>query len=196
MDFELGCEECGTENEDLLDTILDNKPMRLCEKCARTNNALILREEKARNAEKWNERRNKKPEQTYKEEPRVSLQGLWDRYKMKMGERNTLEKQRKMAILEEKKFLEDLERQKKLENKEIVQAVDSEFGSEERIEEEKSFDAEASKKIDIKGFFKQTFKFLKGKENQSTESESSDSRDIPEMVPDMIESLEERKNEN
>jgi hypothetical protein len=192
MDFEYGCEECGTENEELLDTILDNKPLRLCERCARNSGALVLREEREKNREKWNERRNKKPEQTYREEPRVSLQGLWDRYKQKMGERNTLEKQQKMVVLEEKKFLEDLEKQKKLENKEIVQAVEADFNPDEKIEEQKEFDKEASKKINLKSFFKQTFKFLKGKEK----SESDDERAIPEMVPEMVESLEERKNEN
>ena len=186
MDFEFGCEECGTENEDLFDTILDNKPTRLCERCARASNALILNEERGKIREKWNSR-YRKPEQAYKEETPVSLSGLWERYNQKMGERNTLEKQKKMAVLEEKKFLEDLEKQKKLENKEIVQAVDSDFNPEAKIEEEKSFNEEASKKIDIKGFFKQTFKFLKGKDKKE------DSDEVPEMVPDMIESLEEKK---
>ena len=193
MDFEFGCEECGTENEDLLDTVLDNKPARLCERCARNSGALILREEKAKNLEKWNERRTKKPEQTYKEEPRVSLQGLWDRYKSKMGERNTLEKQRKIAVLEEKKFLEDLEKQKKFENKEIVQAVEEDFDPDNRVEEQEQFDKEASKKINIKGFFKQTFKFLN---KEKKESENGDRSDIPEVVPEKIESLEERKDEH
>ncbi len=191
MDFEFGCEECGTENEDLFDTILDNKSMRLCERCARTNNALILNEERSKMREKWNSRSSKKPEQTYREEPRVTLQGLWDRYKQKMGERNTLEKQRKVAVLEENKFLEDLEKQKKLENKEIIQAVDSDFNLESNVEEEKSFNEEASKKINIKDFFKQTFKFLKGKDKKES---VEDSEEIPQMIPDLI--VEDKKNEN
>jgi hypothetical protein len=194
MDFEYGCEECGTENEDLFDTILDNKSMRLCEKCARVGGALVLREERSKSVEKWNSRGTKKPEQVYKEQPPVTLQGLWDRYKQRMGERNTLENRRKVEILEEKKFLEDLERQKKLENKEIAEAVDSEFNPEEKIEQEKSFNLEASNKIDVKGFFKTAFKFLKGKEK--TSSEVSDDSQIPDMVPDMIESFEEKKDEN
>ena len=193
MDFELGCEECGIENESLLDTILENKPTRLCEKCARNSGALILNEEKGKVREKWNYRNAKKPEQTYGEEPKVTLQGLWDRYNQKMGERNTLEKNKKLAVLDEKKFLEDLERQKKLDNQQIVAAIDSEFNSEGKIENEKSFNEEASKRLDIRGFFKQTFKFLKAKEKVESAHEEGD---IPEMVPENLESLEERKNED
>jgi len=172
MDFELGCEECGTENERLFDVIADNKPLRLCERCARANNAIILEEESKKMGERWDSRG--KPKQPSEPRPGTtpSMNDLWERAKRIKEEREAKKAQElkekeakeaeKVAFLEEKEFVEDLEKEKVKEKQEIVQEIEKEImiATNENNEQNAEFNEEASKKIKIKEFLKQTFNFL------------------------------------
>ncbi len=171
MDFELGCEECGTEEERLFDTIADNRPLRLCEKCARTNNAIILEEESKKMGERWEARG--KPKVPNEEKPKTcpSMNDLWERARKVKEEREAKKAQElkekeikeaeKVAFLEEREFVEDLEKEKVKEKQEIIEEIEKDITLNENNEQNVEFNEEASKKVKIKEFLKETFNFLK-----------------------------------
>jgi hypothetical protein len=166
MDFELGCEECGTEKEQLLNTITNNKPTRLCPRCAMLNNSLVLEEEKQKVRDKILEKSQPKERPAY-QEPVVSLNDLWARYKKTKDLRE--EKRREIAreqsgVLDEKQFVKDLEGQKQKEKQDIHNAVEGDFDVGVEQQEIFDFNVESGKKVTLKDMFKSAFKRLKRKE--------------------------------
>lgn len=170
MDFELGCEECGTEEERLFDTITDNRSTKLCERCAKSNNSIILEEESRKMEERW-QNRGKPKEKEEKSQPSYSMNDLYERAR-KLKEAKEMKKAQelkekeikeaeKVAFLEEDKFVKDLEKEKLEEHQEIREEIDKDLTPEKKSEQELEFNEEASKKIKIKEFFKETFNFLK-----------------------------------
>ena len=171
MDFELGCEECGTENERIFDTIHENKPTRLCERCARTNNAIILEEESVKMNERWEARG--KPKERMPEAPKQmpTMNDLWERARRVKEEKEKAKLQEikeqemkeaeKVAFLEEQEFIEDLEKEKAEEKQQIIEEIDKDISANELIEQNAEFNEGASQKVKIKEFLKQTFNFFK-----------------------------------
>jgi hypothetical protein len=170
MDFEKGCEECGTENELLVNTITDNKSVRLCHRCALVNNSIILEDERKKVQDKLIKK------QKLPEEPKViRLNDLWARYQeiKKARESKVQEKQeaqRSMVVLDEEKFIEDLEKKKLQEKQEIVQEIIKENPEEEK-QEMVNFNVEAAKKVTLKDMLKNTFKRLKFEKKKQEKSE-------------------------
>ncbi len=168
MDFEFGCEECGTEKEHLLNTITNNKPTRLCSRCARLNNSIVLEEEKKKIQDKILEKKQPQESKPY-QEPVVSLNDLWARYKKTKDARE--EKKRQLAqenegVLDEKQFVKDLEGQKAKEKQEIHNAVEGDFDVAAEQQEIFDFNVESGKKVTLKDMFKSAFRRLKRKEKQ------------------------------
>lgn len=169
MDFDNGCEECGIENEPLVNTITNNRAMRLCSRCARITDSIILDEEIQKQKEKayMNQLKKQQKGQSIESEIKkpVSLNDLWDRYKkVKEEKEKKLKIEAGKQVLDEKKFIEDLEDKKEQEKKELLEEINKEILPEKTQEEKEEFSSEAKKRIDIKDFFKKTFKLLKKKE--------------------------------
>jgi hypothetical protein len=168
MDFEFGCEECGTEKEHLLNTITNNKPTRLCSRCAMLNNSIVLEEERRKIQDKILEKRQPKESVAYKE-PVVSLNDLWARYKTTKDAREEKKKQfakEQNTVLDENKFVEDLEKQKLKEKQDIRSALEGDFDVAAEQQEIFEFNVESGKKVTLKDMFKSAFKRLKRKEKQ------------------------------
>jgi hypothetical protein len=164
MDFEKGCEECGIETEQIFNTITDNKPARLCYKCAISNDSIILEEEIRKQKEKMEMKRLQKQQaQEQKSEPKTpSLNDLWARYKKVKEER---EQKMKMeshgAVLDEKQFVEDLEKKKENEKIELLKGINEDIIPSDKEKDKINFNTEATKKIKIKDFFKRALDLLK-----------------------------------
>ncbi len=174
MDFEFGCEECGTEKEQLLNTVTNSKPMRLCPRCAMLNNSIVLEEEKQKVQAKLFESKQPKESKVY-QEPVVSLNDLWARYKKTKDARE--EKRResekeKNAVLDESKFIEDLEKEKLKEKQDIHRAVEGDFEVREDQQEIFDFSIESGKKITLKDMFKNAFKRLKRRDKEEKQEEA------------------------
>lgn len=176
MDFDKGCEECGIENESLVNTITDNRSMRLCSRCAKNNNSLVLEEEMQKQKERIEMIQLKKQQkiqgintETEIKKP-VSLNDLWDRYKkVKEEKEKKLKTEVNSSILDEKKFVEDLEIKKQQEKQELVDEIDREIMPEKVQEDKVEFNAQANKKINIKELFKKTLKLLKKDQANKTD---------------------------
>ncbi|MCX6742268.1 MAG: hypothetical protein NTX24_03790 [Candidatus Pacearchaeota archaeon] len=174
MDFDNGCEECGIENEPLVNTITNNRSMRLCSRCAIGNNSIVLEEEIQKQKERIRLNQLKKQQKIQDSEvdtkKPVSLNDLWDRYKkVKEEKEKKLKSEVNSSILDEKKFIEDLEIKKQQEKEELIEEINKEILPEKTQEQKAEFNTEANKKINIKDLFKKTFKLLKKQEKKEEE---------------------------
>lgn len=166
MDFEFGCEECGIENEKLFDTILDNRSIKLCIRCAKSNNALVLEEERNKIQEKL-QFRNQKQKETEKTKPAYTMNDLWERYRQKKQKdlKTNVENLKKIAIFEENKFLEDLEKEKQAEKHLLIEEINKDINNLEQ-NQNLTFSLELTKKPTLKSLFKKTFDRLKKKKEE------------------------------
>jgi hypothetical protein len=171
MDFDKGCEECGIENEPLVNTITNNRSMRLCSRCVRVSDSIVLEEEIQKQKERIQLNQLKKQQKIQGSEIEtkkpVSLNDLWDRYKkVKEEKEKKLKSEVNSSILDEKKFVEDLEIKKQQEKEELIEEINKEILPEKIQEEKAEFNTEATKKINIKDLFKKTLKLLKKQEKE------------------------------
>ncbi|MEM2463031.1 MAG: hypothetical protein QXD71_02620 [Candidatus Pacearchaeota archaeon] len=156
IDFERGCEECGIV-EELFNTITNGRPMRLCKRCALSNNSFILPTKKT---EREQEQRQK-AETTKKSIEAFTLNDLYERYR----EIKAKKMQQKYEVMQEENFLKDLEKEQIQEIEEIKKAVD-----EHAIEFD--FRPEKTKKLKVGDLMKLVLEKIKGKKKETKESTS------------------------
>lgn len=193
MDFEKGCEECGIENELLFNTITDNKAMRLCQRCAYSSNSLILEEEIQKQKARLEIKKQEKEKKVEPIQTKVpSMNDLWARYKIIKAKREQEKKTKeavaqKIVVLEEKRFIEDLDKEKNLEKKELLEEINKDIIPEQREMQSEEpviadstldFSMAATKRIKLKNLLKGTLKFLKGKNKKEEDKQENIQEEI------------------